>query len=47
MGVGGSKAVTGDFLVKNPPATAEDRFDPWSRKLPRVEGQVSLWRHNS
>ena len=28
-------------VVKNPPASAEDRFDPWSGKIPRAKEQLS------
>ena len=29
--------------VKNLPANARDRSDPWSREIPHALGQLSLW----
>ena len=42
------KGETWDFpggsVVKNPPANAgENRFDPWSRKVPHAVEQLSPW----
>ena len=31
-----------DLLVKNPPASAGDRFDPWSGKIPHATSHLSL-----
>ena len=33
----------GGSVVKNPPANAEDRCDPWSRKIPCAKEQLSLF----
>ena len=31
-----------DLVVKNPPANAGDRFDPWSGKIPHATSHLSL-----
>ena len=36
------KGFPSDLVVKNPPANAGDRFDPWSGKIPHATSHLSL-----
>ena len=33
--------LPGGAVIKNPPANAEDRFEPWSVKIPYAAEQLS------
>ena len=37
------KDFPGSPVVKNPPANAEDGFNPWSGKIPHATEQLSPW----
>ena len=38
-----NQGFPGRSVVKNPPASAGDEFDPWSKKTPHVMKQLNPW----